>query len=741
MIILSGWAFSIIDLVTGRADAEKCTFGDHVQNGKAVSDAPTIPFAFMLGNGIRNDMRLLRLLTHILTAYLLLAARAEARVTVSSFSLVDNVSESPLRFREDDGSYNYLVFAIQKTTLQVTVKLSEESLLDLENINPYTSVFISLGDLNWSGSLGSDPSYTYDNMATKRSIYVRTQFDPFTGRPVGSDGVKLSWSATQLTISITSTSTGSNPFVSPLASSLIVRGASASPARAVNTSIPLDIQFDSVNLYQKKVFLQGSYAVKTQTVAGQVYNLQQISLTGAADLVSPAVTVNVPNRGIAEPGQQVRMTGKVTDTHGIRRIGITENGIQRELTQGVTTIKGPPSGASANWWGQVEKTFEVMVSPSQGPNDIVIWSEDLAGNRTEKTVRLIVALPTSLTGRWDTFISGGFIPGYLTLQVTPQGRVTGSLRMKEMVSAKNIVGVWRGERFDAWADQGKSSQMYVFGQISSGADISVTGVRLQVTVATDDGVRVYVVGTGEAFRAPFSASNKLSTNSPFLGRFHGSVSESFFPLVVGTGYFSMVTTQAGVNTVTGRLADGTSMTGAGIVGASGQAHTFVSLYNNKGCVLIESSLQDMTATPYWSRPPLLPDRQFPLGVEVAGGSALKRYSPPVKNQRILGLSTADARASWKGNGVSAPGIDQMVLVSLENKITPNGSSPDFKATFTAATGIITGSFKLPTNPAVVTSFSALVVGDQAEGYYVAPGPVGVPEKRYGTIQFKAPPAE
>ena len=102
------------------------------------------------------------------------------------------------------------------------------------------------------------------------------------------------------------------------------------------------------------------------------------------------------------------------------------------------------------------------------------------------------------------------------------------------------------------------------------------------------------------------------------------------------------------------------------------------------------------------------------------------------------VARADIAIGSHGDGVEAPAILQPVLVSLANKISPDGSSPTFNATFSPATGLITGSFKLPTTPAATASFSALAVGDKAMGHYIAPTPAGVPEKRYGHFLLKAP---
>ncbi len=168
---------------------------------------------------------------------------------------------------------------------------------------------------------------------------------------------------------------------------------------------------------------------------------------------------------------------------------------------------------------------------------------------------------------------------------------------------------------------------------------------------------------------------------------------------------------------------------------------FVSLYGNKGYfytfqqVDMESG-EFPAAEVVWSRPMDLADKQFPDGIDMFVNTSVARYTAPLKNTRILGLSDANALAWWIGDGVDE-GVEQALLVSLSNVITPNGASPAFKATFAAKTGIITGSFMLPTTPAAKASYSAIIVGDQVFGHYIAPAPVGATQKRYGYFDITA----
>jgi hypothetical protein len=94
------------------------------------------------------------------------------------------------------------------TTVKLTIALGDFDgfdfiPLDLSTVTGNTRFTVSVGEgeddeFSFSGRLRDDPNYTVG----KRSAFFPVNLNEATQKPIGSNGLKLSWTATKLTVAI-----------------------------------------------------------------------------------------------------------------------------------------------------------------------------------------------------------------------------------------------------------------------------------------------------------------------------------------------------------------------------------------------------------------------------------------------------------------------------------------------------------------------------------------------------------
>ncbi len=629
--------------------------------------------------------------------------------------------------------------------------------IDLNSIGPDTPFDVTIGSLLISGTLGDDMTYTDANKATKRSIFIPGRRNSETGAVIGSTGVKLSWTATRLTITISrsnldDTDPGS---AQALAFAGIAEPGTASPIKEM---IPVIVMFAGLQSAERHGFIQGSTSVRRQTFGSELagnyeeHLLNTVNITGAFDTAVPTATITSPANN-SSPGGSFTITGKASDGHGIEAIEYATDPATTEPWTPITNITDLPPPLGTGSWGTTNKqwTFSLTGQPF-GTNKFWVRSVDTSGNRSiPATIALINPMPVLLTGRWDGLVTPTPTgrPGYLTLTCDVKGALSGKLMLEGTVAALPVVGTWSGDSINAKVMNGPKTEFLLTGTVNSTAPANAAAALLSfnlakhAAVATDPPVPS---GNGTAFRCPFSATNKLPklpTPAPALGRFNLSIAPgNGTTSPSGCGYFSMVVADTGIVTIAGKTADGLLFTMTSALGAGGQVPVFIPLYDNKGSLSAQEVI-DMTlgtiadATATWNRPLSFKDKQFPAGFSVTPMAHGERYVAPAANVRVLGLIAAspNAGAEWIGDAVPVLQT-QAVEVSKTNTVAAIGGSVGFKATITSATGIIAGSFTLPGSK-VATPWSALIVGNHADGHYIALPLAPSVLNRFGKMSFSS----
>lgn len=639
-------------------------------------------------------------------------------------------------------------------TVSITANITG---IDLVSIGPATPFSATIGALNVSGTLGDDTSYTDANKATKRSIFIPGRHHPETGAVVGASGVKLAWTATRLTVSISRSNLddadpGSAAAVAHVA---IPEAGKTAPIKDI---IPVSVSFAGFQSVPRHGFVQGSTSVRRQTFGSEAvgnfeeFLLNTVSVTGAFDTTAPTATITAPANN-SSPGGSFTITGKASDGHGVEAVEYTTNPDSAGPWTPITNITDLPPPLGTALWGTTNKQWTLSLTGQPfGTNKFWVRSVDTSGNRsTPATVALINPVPALLTGRWDGLVTPTPTGrrGYLTFTCDVKGALSGKLALEGLAAALPVVGTWSGGSIHAKVMNGTKTEFLLTGMVNSTSPANAAAALLSfnlakpAAIATDPPVPS---GNGTAFRCPFTATNKLPklpNPAPALGRFNLSI----FPgdgttSPSGSGYFSMIVADTGVVTIAGKTADGLPFTMTSALGAGGQVPVFASLYTNKGSFSVLEAI-DMTlgtitaATAAWNRPASFTDKQFPAGFSVAPSIHGGRYVAPAANTRVLGLNAGspNASAEWIGDGV--PALQrQAVEVTKTNTVAAVGGDAAFKATITSATGIISGSFTLPGSK-VATPWSALIIDNlhAGGGYYIALPVAPSVLNRYGQIVF------
>lgn len=280
--------------------------------------------------------------------------------------------------------------------------------------------------------------------------------------------------------------------------------------------------------------------------------------------------------------------------------------------------------------------------------------------------------------------------------------------------------------------------------------------------------------SAEGWRNPWHVKNRVPA---YYRKLHNLVLEQTNPdpsLPQGYGYasFATVTEATGAITVTGKLADGNTITSASFLGKSGEILLYVPLYSNRGSLAGKLTLTPhdaaipdnaITGSPTWFKSDPLPtstDTLYKAGFGpiplVAEGDTCPQPPP---GGLLFGLTSADPEAElvFSRGGLETEGREftqEMTLLNtsatgMNNIITlvqPVQYSLN-PPTVTTATGAFGGLFILPGTPPPKirrVAFQGLLVsrpaGVMGYGYFLLPETTAsTSTRRSGAVLFRAEP--
>jgi photosystem II stability/assembly factor-like uncharacterized protein len=222
----------------------------------------------------------------------------------------------------------------------------------------------------------------------------------------------------------------------------------------------------------------------------------------------------------------------------------------------------------------------------------------------------------------------------------------------------------------------------------------------------------------------FKTWTRHLTPAAYAGRYHfaimhPSTAAADLSLPQGAGYGIATVTAAGVTTFTGKLGDGSALTGSSVINADGTTIAHSVINKDRGSFMAipkitlggtapayaTSTVEDFTDASWGRLQSLLPTREyaagwFPSALEISGG----KYLAPASGQIVMDLPdvqfTGNAEISF-----TQAGIDSGSAVGAVVEIEANGSAYAYnsfqyptdyftKLRITPATGVFSGTLDL-----------------------------------------------
>lgn len=634
------------------------------------------------------------------------------------------------------------VVSSQSISATIVANITGIVLADLDETTHFS---ITLGNLNIGGTLGDDQTYTKG----KTSIFIPAGGFDENNKPIGSQGARLSWTATKLTVTLT----GSTASGMPGSVEMDNWNTVPDPNAAIRVISKVSVDFGTINGAERNLYIAGKSSVTHKRFGSEEagtleeFDLISVSLTGSCEYAAPSTTVKSPVKG-ASVGPSTTITGSASDGHGIEKVEYALNPADADpVWSPVTTTTFPVvDEGTVPPWGKTTVSWTIALNNlPKGTSTIWIRCRDISENLSPVAVTTVVnPIAPALQSRWDGLLVPtelNPIRGALTLSVFANGGFTGKLMLEN--GPISLSGTMKQD----------GTLRQVIKRLGQ-PDLTLTGDLLGAE--TNPGGLVIAgtlhnaAGEGAAFqlfRSPYSAIAQASAS--LAGRFHVKIDPPASP-VMGYSFVIATTNRAGVATATLRMADGQSATWSGVLGVDGQLPVFVPLYSTiyktKGSVSsllkVDSTNRTIPATTArWFRPLGASDAQFPPGYNLtlnASGAAYTTTLPPAT--RVMSLSAGAGNAVAKMQGEAVTGIlTKTFTVNANNSTTPVLPNPNnlIIAAIPVSTGQGAGSFNLPgtTTSAAITF---LIVGNEAFGYYIAPATPGNVNKRFGQVTLGSP---
>ena len=210
----------------------------------------------------------------------------------------------------------------------------------------------------------------------------------------------------------------------------------------------------------------------------------------------------------------------------------------------------------------------------------------------------------------------------------------------------------------------------------------------------------------------------------------------------GDGYATLTVSPTGDCTGILTLADGTTATFSGRVSRKGEWSLHRSLYGTTGGFVAGKftfrdvpDISDMDGTLRWVKPNAVPaTKSYVAGFNVTRGVVGSRYTPPLTGQRAFpGLANRFYNTWLRLSGPDMSTLAAMEMISMDRAVTWSTTNtilyygPDnITLTFTAATGLITGTC-VDATKGVNLTFGAALLPKQGlvAGYYATGSRTGL----------------
>jgi Divergent InlB B-repeat domain/Cysteine-rich secretory protein family/Bacterial Ig domain len=299
--------------------------------------------------------------------------------------------------------------------------------------------------------------------------------------------------------------------------------------------------------------------------------------------------------------------------------------------------------------------------------------------------------------------------GFVKVSVATSGVVTGKLLLGGVSHAFTTRLNLDGDATITIPRTGHSS-------LTLRLDLDVDGDSDQISGTLSDG----------EFTASF-VTDLAGSASEYAGRYTVSLPPSGeFATPGGAGWAVVSVSRSGVASLSGRLADGATISAAATVSRDGEVPIYRVLYSALGSVsgtfrFRATASTDLDGSFYWHKPQQSSAARYAGAFSVESPIVGSRYSAPASGQRVITLDAAvgNAVVTLRDGGLAAS-IAQAVTVTGVNLVKPVAPvAREFSAAIKTASGAFSGVFTDPeTN--VVRRFEGVFLQKQnaGSGYFL-----------------------
>jgi len=437
-----------------------------------------------------------------------------------------------------------------------------------------------------------------------------------------------------------------------------------------------------------------SYSIGSAAFADEgVYTVVVTNSGGSTTSANATLTVAVPTPSLTVSGG-IPIGGTValdmTGGHPITGVTYFATGLPTGLTLNTTT-------------GQITGVIAAKVA---GTVTVTYWAQFGTVKSAVQTVQIVVTtFPAGMVGSFEGLLEDGDgLPvGKITLIVTTTGTFTGTLTTTA-TKAYSLKGT-----------------LALNGDYSAGS-ATVAAYALSVSVSSGSVLTAAITGVGDTNTGVKLASYAKGQTSPWTGSYTLTLGD---PVNMGggtapegDGYATVKIGTTGALVVTGKLADGTALTGTLAAGTDGSYRWYLKPYKTAGSYLggwlplterseepgrYEASSADF----YWKKPAAASDKLYPAGFgPVALAVDMQKWNAPSAGTSLgsrLGVGAGGGSLALviDGAGLSNGGANTYTLPTLLNLGSAGAFSvgdatnpTTLSLTVTTSTGAFTGSFTL-----------------------------------------------
>jgi hypothetical protein len=352
----------------------------------------------------------------------------------------------------------------------------------------------------------------------------------------------------------------------------------------------------------------------------------------------------------------------------------------------------------------------------------------------------------------------GNLGGRFDLTTTATGTFSGSLTLgaRPAIAFRNLLMQVGGAGDQVLTGNISGITMLDKTPLAALVEVFVADQSARLTLTHPNGTQLIVPAWRNSW-SPTNLATSFATNYSVRldPRENGEVSPA------GYGFASFSVGTNGVARLTGKLPDGSVITGGGFIGRQGELLIFQLLYGTGGSLVGQMAVQkaailndnSVGGSLTWSKPASAKDTLYrngfaPVSVEVKGSP----YVPLAPGQRLLDLAAVTAPAtnaafSFLSGGLSAELRQEVTIFNpsatglTNTAILPAGAPNSFRVTrLDARTGGFAGSFTLAGATAPLNrpaTFEGTVV--RIDGFALGYGFFLLPKEPVGTETIKTAP--